>query len=141
MALEKTRTMFDDCANEPTPTSIEECTNQDKVTVNLWKWAGKLEILGKILMIIIIIGGILISFSNAMVNTEVVTDYYRKTTETETSFEFTLFLTNLMTYAVYAIMEYCIYHVIALLIGSLARIVQSTRTTARLAEFEARNRN
>ena len=40
---------------------------------------------------------------------------------------------------VYAVLEYLVYHVLALLVGALAKIVQSTRTTARLAEWNARN--
>lgn len=132
MALEKSKTMFDDCANETTPETIEDCVNQDKVTTNLWNWARRLEIFGKILLALIIIGGILISFSDANTVAEVV--------DGEAEFQVKVFLVDMLTYVIYAFVEYCVYHVVALLIGSLARIVQSNRTVARLAELEARNK-
>lgn len=138
MALKKTKTMFDDCAVEDAPTSIEDCTNQDKVTVNLWKWASKLETFGKILLFIIIFGGILLSFASS---TKSVYHEASYVTEAYYSDDFSpaLFFTNLFTYLIYAFVEYCVYHVLALLIASLARIVQSNRTMARLAELQARN--
>ena len=120
MALKKTKTMFDDCAVEDAPTSIEDCTNQDKVTVNLWKWASKLETFGKILLVMIILGGAVI-FANSLEADERRASIY------------------LITYFICAFVEYRVYHVLALLIASLARIVQSNRTMARLAELQARN--
>lgn len=133
MTLEKSKTMFDDCAIEAPPTCIEDCTNQDKVTINLWTWARRLELLGQILLALIIIGGVVLSLTNSYVVTDVL--------EGDKKFSIALFFTNLLTYTIYAIVEYCVYHVLALLVGSLARIVQSNRTTARLAELEARNKN
>lgn len=132
MALEKTKTMFDDCAIEAPPTCIEDCTNQDKVTVNLWTWAHRLEVLGQVLLALIIIGGLFISFSNAYAISSAL--------EGAGKFSAKIFFTSIISYVIYAIVEYCAYHVLALLVGSLARIVQSNRTMARLAELEARNK-
>lgn len=125
MSLERERTMFDGCAKELPPTTIEDCTRQDTVIINLWEWARRVEIYGKVLMIGIIIIGVLLSFTTS-------NDYTGE-------FSMTSCVTNIVTYGIYAFVEYCTYHVIALLIGSLARIVQSNRTMAKLMELEYRN--
>ncbi|MGN0576145.1 MAG: hypothetical protein ACI4J2_08950 [Ruminococcus sp.] len=133
--IQPSKTMFDNCAVEQPPTSIEDCTKQDAVTINLWTWARRLELLGQILLALIIIGGVIISWADSYIITDVVHSEY------EREFSFSLFFVNIFHYTIYALIEYCSYHVIALLVGSLARIVQSTHTTARIAEFEARNKN
>ena len=43
---------------------------------------------------------------------------------------------NLVDAAICAFIEYCIYHVVALLIGSLASITQHTKATAKLLEYQ-----
>lgn len=124
MLLESERTMFDGCANELPPTTLEDCIRKDTVISNLWEWARRIEIYGKLLMILTILIGVLLSF----------------TTSSSYTGDFSMIscITNLVTYGIGAFVEYCTYHVIALLIGSLARIVQSNRTMAKLMELEYR---
>lgn len=51
-------------------------------------------------------------------------------------FNFGTFFMNLVDAAIRAFIEYCIYHVVALLIGSLASITQHTKATAKLLEYQ-----
>ncbi len=118
--------------------SINDCLKPDSITDNLWVWAERLEKLGKILFWIIIISGFVIALSTSIVTTEVVKGTYYQYTDTETSFSFGVFLTSVVQTALYAFIEYCAYHVLALLIGALANITQNTKTTAKLTEYVAR---
>lgn len=123
--------MFEDSMNEPSPKTIEDCTVPDKLTQSLWSWAKNLEKYGAMILALILIGGIITAFSNA----KSVADYTG-----EQEFSTALFLASFFNTIIYAVLEYLVYHVLALLVASLAWIVQSTRTTARLAEWTARNR-
>jgi hypothetical protein len=94
-------------------------------------------VFGKILLVIIIFGGNLLSFASSTTSVYHAASYSMEAYYSD-DFSPALFFTNLFTYLIYAFVEYCVYHVLALLIASLARIVQSNRTMARLAELQAR---
>ena len=123
--------MFENCMNEPAPKTIEDCTSPDNLTKSLWNWAKILEKYGAVLLVFILVNGIISSWSDAK-NVVAITG--------ESGFSVALFLVSFMKAIIYAILEYLVYHVLALLVASLARIVQSTRTPARIAEGTARNR-
>ncbi len=131
MTLEKSKTMFDDCAQEAAPTCIEDCTNQDFVTQQLWKWAHNVEIVGKILLALLIIACLLMSWSGAMV--------MNKSGVAE--FSLTTFMVNLLYNSMFAVIEFVVYHVLAVVLAALARIVHSNRTMARLAELNAKQKH
>ena len=122
--------MFENSMNESVPQTIEDCTAQDGLTKTLWRWAINLEKYGAVLLVIIIIGGLIAAWSNA----QVIVNAAGKT-----EFSAPLFIAAFFNTIIYAVLEYFVYHVLALLVGSLAKIVQSTRATARLAEWNARN--
>lgn len=122
--------MFESSMNESIPKTIEDCTTQDSLTKTLWSWAINLEKYGAVLLVIILIGGLISAFMNAQVVTNMAGN---------TEFSAPMFIAAFFNTIVYAVLEYLVYHVLALLVGSLAKIVQSTRTTARLAEWNARN--
>lgn len=136
LTLSPPQSSFADCQYEKPPTCIEECTNQDKVTSSLWSWSATVESIGKVLCILIIFGGILAAFNSSMIETGI--NSY--TGETKTEFSGRVFGTVAVTYIIYAVAEYCVYRTVALLIAALARITQSSRTTARLQEYEIRHR-
>lgn len=119
-------------------TCVSDCLKPDSITDNLWTWAERLEKLGKILFWIIIISGIVFAIATSIVTKEVVKGTYYQYTDTETTFSFDVFLMSIVQTALYAFIEYCSYHVLALLIGALANITQNTKTTARLTEYVAR---
>ena len=118
--------------------SINDCLKPDALTENLWIWAERLEKLGKILFWIIIISGIVVALSTSITTAEVVKGIYYTYTTTETTFEFGIFFTAIVQTGVYAFIEYCAYHVLALLIGALANITQNTKATANMTEYVAR---
>mgnify|MGYP001029837956 CR=1 FL=1 len=121
-----------------TPTSIKDCLKTDEITKNLWTWAERLEKLGKILFWTIIISGIIIALGTSI---ETVEKSYGTYTYERTEFSFSVFLTAILQTALYAFIEYCSYHVLALLISSLASITQNTKTTAKLMEYVTRKKH
>ena len=123
------RALLSDVNENEVPHSIEDCTRNDIMTDKLWSWARTFEKLGQIFFILIVIGGCAVSIWSA----SIVNQYTDKKT-----FSFTAFLGGIEKYAIYAVIEFIAYRIITLLIASLARIVQSTHTTARLAEYSAR---
>ncbi len=122
--------MFENCMNEPAPRTVEDCTAPDSLTRTLWNWAKNLEKYGAMLLVFILVSGIISAWSNAKNTADIMGG---------NGFSAALFLSSFLNTIIYAILEYLVYHVLALLVASLARIVQSTRTTARLAEWTARN--
>ncbi len=126
----KQQGQFSDCQFEAPPTSVEECVNQDKVTATLCQWPSQVQSLGRALLLLVILGGTVASYGSAMV------------TNNSGNKEFTplLFIASFLTYLLYAVGIYIAYNVTSLLIAALARITQSNRTMARLAELEARQR-
>lgn len=126
--------MFSQIQSEPTCTTVDECVQNDKLSNNLWTWAHRLETLGMALFVFLLVYGIYAAVQGATV--EVVKGTYYQRVETE--FDFMAFLVGLINWALYAFIEYCLYHVVALLIGALAGIYQNTKAAARLQEYHIR---
>lgn len=128
--------MFSGKAEKTIPKNLKECYEADKTTHNLLVWSKRLDYLGQFLFVLIIVAGIILAITSSIaVNTTVVGP--ADDTITETSFDFVIFITSLITTAIYAFIEYCVYHVLALLISSLAAIVQNTKITANIALYNA----
>lgn len=123
--------MFKETSRHVKPISVEDSIKSDRVIDNLWSWCSRLETLGFVLFIILIIIGIITSIISGF---ETVGITYSG--KPEYKFNFGTFFVNLMGSALYAFIEYCAYHVIALLIGALASITQNTKATARLLEYQ-----
>lgn len=123
--------MFKETSKHVKPISVEDSIKSDRVIDNLWSWCSRLETLGIILFIILIIIGIIASI---IAGFEVVDISYGGKPKYE--FNFGMFFVTLLDYALYAFIEYCAYHVFALLIGALASITQNTKATARLLEYQ-----
>lgn len=126
--------MFSQIQSEPTCTTVDECVQKDKLSNNLWIWAHRLETLGMVLFVFLLGYGIYAAAQGAMV--EVVEGAYYP--RVETKFDFLIFLVGLINWILYAFIEYCLYHVVALLIGALAGIYQNTKVAARLQEYHIR---
>lgn len=126
--------MFSETLKEAQINSINDCTRIDPVSDNLWTWAKRIETLGKILFWILIIDGLILSILSGYAGIGI--EKYLMPNDNE--FNFNIFLMSFLEYGLYAYLEFCSYHILALLIGSLASIVQNTRTTAKLAEYTAR---
>ncbi len=133
--------MFSGHTEKKIPKDLESCykldAQDDAVTYNLWRWSEATEKIGKILFWFIVISGIAIAIYTSISTVEVTKGTYYTYTKTETKFDVELFITALLDTARYALIEYFAYHVIALLIASLATIVQHTKITANIALYNA----
>ncbi len=115
--------------NETPHKSIEECMKRRPVTEKLSAWADHVNDFGFFLLIAILIYGIIISCTTANVEFE-----YRYSTYTE--FDFGIFFGSLVPYCFYAIVEFCVYKFISVLLSALSGIYQHTAETAALKEYE-----
>lgn len=129
--------MFSDNVEKKVPKNLKECYATDNTSQNLWLWCERLEGWGKFLFWFIIVSGLIMAIASSITVREVTKGLYYTYTDTETAFNFAAFITTLVSTAIYAFVEYCVYHVLALLISSLATIVQNTRITANVTIYNA----
>ena len=108
--------MFSGQKEKTVPKDLKECYQTDSVTHNLWTWAERLEIIGKIMAIITAVSVII---SGAIIDD---TGYW----------DGIMFLISIASAPIAAFFTYVSYHVIALLVSSLASIVQHIKITANL---------
>lgn len=116
------------------PKSLAECMEYDTFAEQISNWSKRVEQFGKCIFIILIITGVILSITGSYVETTssgYLSVYY------DTEFSGSLFLTNIVTWGIYSLIEYCVYHAIALLLGALATIVQNTKVTASVSLYEA----
>lgn len=111
------------------PKNKDDCTEMNPVTLNLEKWAKRLEKLGIIICVIISIYGIVMAFfnQNASVEAYNLTARYSD----RMSFDFGTFITTLLQYAFYAFITYCSCHATALIISAVGMITYNTMVTAK----------
>ena len=107
--------MFSGHKKKTVPKNLKECYQTDSVTHNLWTWAERLEKFGQIFAIFVLIAIIIVAFALLI-----------------DSGDGWIFLLFLITAPLSAFLEYISFHILALLIGSLASIVQHTKITANL---------
>ena len=110
---------------ESAPKSISDCVKMDPLSQNLWHWASRLETLGKIFFWGIVFFGMLETIA---ILSDAAPDK-----------RFSLLLSQLIKFFLFAFCEFCLFRVLALLIGALASITQNTKATAKLSEFAIRN--
>ena len=118
--------MFSGKQEKHIPQTLSECTRSDATVNNLHTWAERLENLGAIFFVVLIIVGII----STVVDTIQVADVNE-------DMAFPTFLTSAITWGVYAFIEYCAFHVLALLISALGCITQNTMIAADVALYEA----
>ena len=103
------------------PKSLEDCVNQDPVSQALWQWAERVAKWGIALMVWFVISAVIEGFVMAE-------DSYGN--------EVIVFVASVEKGVISACITYVSYNVLSLLIASLASIVQHTRASALLKEFE-----
>lgn len=129
------------------PKDFKECYKTDSITQNLWLWCERLEKWGKILFWILIIIGVIDTIIAGINAHELIEQIGAETVEEirEASAEmgieiptvFEALVNNLLSLTLYSFLEYCAYHILALLIGSLASIVQHTKITANVTLYNS----
>ena len=129
--------MFSGNQEKKIPKDLKSCYKYDNVTKELWGMCESAEVWGKILFWVIIIFGVIIAITSSLSSEEVTKGTYYIYTDIETTFDIDLFLATVFETGIYALIEYLLYHIIALLIGSLASLVQHTRITANIALYNS----
>ena len=122
--------MFSGKVKKPIPHSLASCTTPDPTATNLHIWAERLESWGRCLFIFLIAAGVIISLICGFSTADA---YYRDAVPAFIG----AFILSAASFALVAFIEYCTYHVLALLISSLACIVQNTIISANVALFSA----
>lgn len=126
--------MFSGNIEKEIPKNLKDCYAVDSTSQNLWIWCQRLEGWGKFLFWVIIIVGLIISILAANTTKDISDELYRYT-DTESSVNSIVLIISFGITAICAFIEYCTYHAIALLIASLATIVQNTKITANVALY------
>ncbi len=139
--------MFSGNQEKKIPKDFKECYKTDSITKNLWLWCERLEKWGKILFWILIIIGVtdtIIAGINAhelieQIGAETVEEIREASAEMgiEIPTVFEALVNNLLSWTLYSFLEFCAYHILALLVGSLATIVQHTKITANLSLYNS----
>lgn len=118
--------MFSGKGEKQIPKTLSECIKSDSTATDLYRWSERLESLGYILFIILILVGIISTISNTSAMVDL-----------EEDMAFTTFFTSAITWTLYAFIEYCAYHVLSLLLRALASITQNTIISANVALLNA----
>ena len=139
--------MFSGNQEKKIPKSFKDCYKTDGITQNLWLWCERLEKWGMILFWILIVIGIvdtIITGINALqlieqIGAETVEEIREASAEMgiEIPTVFEALVNNLLSWTLYSFLEYCAYHILALLVGSLATIVQHTTITANITLYNS----
>lgn len=140
--------MFSGNADKKIPNDLRDCCKTDDVTNNLWDWCERVESWGFRICIFLAIIGTISIISNGIQASQLLKELNIdmneiKTAAAEYGIEiksvFEVVVEGIFDWFLYCFIEYCTYHIIALLIASLASIVQHTRITANVALYTAAN--
>lgn len=143
----KMTNMFSGNQEKKIPRNFKDCYKTDSITQNLWLWCERLEKWGYILFWILIVIGVIdtiIAGINAhqlieQIGAETVEEIREASAEMgiEIPTVFEALVNNLLSWTLYSFLEYCAYHILALLVGSLATIVQHTKITANISLYNS----
>lgn len=109
------------------PDTLWECTAVDPVVEELRGWAERIREWGKKLFVILLVVGVVMAIVECIGALD--TDYE--------DMMFSIFISTLFTWILYAAIEFCACYVISLLISALATITQNTAVTAKVALLQA----
>ena len=136
--------IFSGKTNKQIPASLNECTREDPTVSNLHIWAERLETWGRILFWGLISVGIFVTLITTIEAYELLEELDKSVDLNELALAgmeipsvWEVFLSNLWKWGLYAFLEYCAYHALALLISALASITQNTIITANVSLFKA----
>lgn len=141
----KQENMFSGNTNKKIPKDFKDCYKTDNVTNNLWIWCERIERWGFRICIALLIIGLITIISNAVETAQLLEQYGLDLDElrefsidygVEVKSVFETVIEDTTTWALYCFLEYCAYHTLALLVGSLATIVQNTKITANVSLYK-----
>ncbi len=136
--------MFSGNLEKKIPKNFKDCYKTDSISQNLWLWCERLETWGLRLCILLGIIGIIDIISNGIEMSNLLKELNIDMNEIRTAAAeynieiksvFEVVVEGIFDWVFYCFIEYCSYHILALLIGSLASIVQNTKITANLTLY------
>lgn len=116
------KSVFGEHKQKEIPRSLQDCTKMDGVSKSLWQWAKILETIAFVLFWLNAIAGLIVGIALGA-------DAYDD--------GFWLFMAGFFGGLFAGVLAYLAFFVAALLVGSLASIVENTRVSADVALFEA----
>ena len=143
--------MFSGNLEKKIPKNFKDCYKTDSISQNLWLWCERIETWGLRFCILLGIIGIIDIISNGIEMSNLLKELNIDMNEIRTAAAeynieiksvFEVVVEGIFDWVFYCFIEYCSYHILALLIGSLASIVQNTKITANIAlysSFKAQN--
>lgn len=142
----KMANMFSGNQVKKIPKNFKECYKTDNVTQNLWLWCERLEKWGFRIFIALLIIGITTIIKEGVEAAQLLNELYIDMDEIRTATAeygieiksvYEVVIENIFLWSLYSFLEYCAYHILALLVGSLANIVQHTKITANIALYNS----
>lgn len=118
--------MFSNKKEKQIPKTLNDCVIPDATVANLHSWAERLESWGRFLFRALIVIGVISTIFDAIEAADVDEELIAGA-----------IITSAISWALYAFIEYCAYHVLALLVSALAIITQNTAISANVALLEA----
>ena len=120
------------------PTSFDECYKSDKVSEALYDLSIGVKNWGYVLFAILLIAGVVLSVMGSFVTyTEVQEGLYDTYEIVKEEFDAGIFFANIVSWIIYAGIEFGACKVISLLLTALASIVRSNRITSNVALYNA----
>lgn len=133
------KNMFSGQSKKELPKTIDDCIRSDSITSNLWVWAERVEKIGSIVLAFILIVGIIDTITVGIDTYQGLTIFGEVSDGAVAATVFAI-LTNIFLFALYALVEYGIYHAVALGIAALARLVQNSNIRTNLKLYEKREK-
>lgn len=122
--------VFPDKNEKRIPKSLQECVKPDGTVTELSRWAGIVETRGQILLALVILAGVFLTIAEVVV-----------LLDTEEGAMLLTVISSVVGWSLGAVVTYCTYHVIALLLRAAALITQHTMISANVALFEQQKMN
>ena len=111
-------------SNTSIPKSLEECYEEDSISKELWQWSEWLKSWGLKVLGLLIVIGIISTIGDAVQMADIDEDLVIYTV-----------ISSIISWGLYAFIEFCAYNVLALLIAALASIVQNSKIAANVALY------
>lgn len=124
--------IFSGNSQKEVPKTLNDCIKPDAVSSNLWIWADRIKKVGNILLRIILIFGTIITIRNGICAYQ---EYPLADEDTLTLITVLTVIINLFICCIIALIEYFLYHIIALLIETQASKVQNINISTNLALY------
>ncbi len=109
-----------------TPKTLEECMEVNSTAKNVKEWAGNVDDWGSILLFFVIVVGII----SIVISAGEMYDY-------DEDLVVGTIISGILSWGLYAIIEYYTYKFISMLLYALASIIQSVHITSNVALFKS----